>query len=204
MGVTLMKVNPVSGYMSMKARMDRRRETGREIPESYLKAFNDFKTMVDKAESFKEKYGLKSNEDVRDAAIKFVLSHPGVHSACPTMNTFDDLETFVSMSGQILKTTDNSMLNDYRATLGHLYCRHACGICESACPHHIPVNTIMRYNHYFMAQGREKHAMIKYAQLMRARADRCHDCSGPCAKACPYNVPIQGLLTLAHENLTLV
>jgi len=204
MGVTLMKVNPVGGYMSMQARMDRWKESGRDIPENYVKAFDDFKAMVDKAEPFKEKYGLKSNEEVRDAAIKFVLSHPGVHSACPTMNTFDDLNTFVALSGQTLETADNSMLNDYRATLGHLYCRHACGICESACPQNVPVNTIMRYNHYFTAQGREKHAMSKYAQLGHAKADGCQDCSGACAKACPYHVPIQGLLGLAHENLTLV
>ena len=61
----------------------------------------------------------------------------------------------------------------------------------------------MRYNHYFDAQGREKHAMSKYADLKELNAGSCDNCEGHCTKTCPYNVPIQGLLTLAHQNLVL-
>ncbi|MFH1943039.1 MAG: aldo/keto reductase [bacterium] len=203
MGITLMKTNPVASYLSTKERFDKAIADGRQIPERYLKMLDEYKLLIDKAEIFKRKYGLGSNEQVRDAAIKFCLSHPDVHSVCPSMNSFEELETFVALSGEKLESSDTSMLNDYEATLGHLYCRHACGICESACPQHIPVNTIMRYDHYFQAPGREKHAMLKYAKLSDANASRCHNCAGHCVAACPYNIPIQSLLVLAHQNLTL-
>jgi predicted aldo/keto reductase-like oxidoreductase len=62
----------------------------------------------------------------------------------------------------------------------------------------------MRYNHYFVAQGREKHAMQEYARLTRPNADACVNCSGECEAACPYNVPVRTLLAQAHENLMLV
>jgi ferredoxin len=61
----------------------------------------------------------------------------------------------------------------------------------------------MRYEHYFSAQGREKEAMLKYARIPGARAEGCGSCPGHCEKACPYGVPIQGMLLLAHHQLTL-
>jgi predicted aldo/keto reductase-like oxidoreductase len=67
----------------------------------------------------------------------------------------------------------------------------------------VPVNAIMRFRHYFSAQGREKHALAEYAGLGSGRADHCADCAGPCQKACPYGVPIQAMLALAHTTLTL-
>ncbi|MDH5385777.1 MAG: hypothetical protein OEY18_13830, partial [Candidatus Aminicenantes bacterium] len=71
------------------------------------------------------------------------------------------------------------------------------------CPQGVPVNTIMRYNHYFVAQGREKEAMEKYNKIPGTKADMCSTCSGYCEGACPHNVPIQGMLLLAHEQLSL-
>ena len=203
MGVTLMKTNPVGVFNRWKFGIDDAIAKGRKVPDETIQVRDKYQAYIDKGKGFFEKYGLKSEEDVRDAAIKFVLSHPGVHSACPSINNFDELETYAALSGKTLVSTETSMLRDYESTLGRLYCRHACGICHSACPHDVPVNTIMRYNHYFMAQGREKRAITKYNKLVRT-ADACRNCSGPCVAACPYQVPIQGMLMAAHENLTLV
>ena len=65
------------------------------------------------------------------------------------------------------------------------------------------MNTIMRYNHYFTAQKREKHAMEHYATLAGNNAAACSGCSGLCQEACPYGVSIQGLLITAHQTLSL-
>ncbi|MFP4488260.1 MAG: hypothetical protein ACLFN1_03050 [Bacteroidales bacterium] len=46
---------------------------------------------------------------------------------------------------------------------GFSNCRIGCDKCESACPHNIPVNTILRYNYYYMPKKREKYAMSLYA-----------------------------------------
>ena len=117
--------------------------------------------------------------------------------------TFDDVKNLLKLSGSSLGKEETSMLAAFEEGCGQLYCRHACGECESSCPHQVPVNTIMRYNHYFDAHGSEKYALEKYALLAASKADNCRDCTGWCEKSCPYGVPIQGLLNIAHTRLTL-
>jgi len=204
MGATLMKTNPIGVYLRKNASVEGRKQAGRRISEAEQKRVDDYKEWITRAEAFKEKYNLTTNEEVRDAAIKFTLTNPDVHSVCPSIRNFEDLETYAALSGKKLDDTDSSMLLDYEKTLGRYYCRHACGMCEPSCPHNVPVNTIMRYNHYFAAQGKEKHAMLNYAQLPAANADKCSKCEGICQSHCPYNVPVQGLLVTAHQNLTMV
>lgn len=203
MGVTLMKTNPVKVYSRWKAELDKAIENGRNIPDRIIKLGEEYKTWLKGADKFKKKFGLNNDDEVRDCAIKFVLSHPGVHTVCPSLNNFEDLETFVRLSGEKLTSEDAVRLNEYESTRGKLYCRHACGTCEKACPYQVPVNTIMRYNHYFEAHGQEKYAMRKYAELERNKADHCQECTGSCEKACPYQIPVQSLLMSAHQNLTL-
>ncbi|UCC38835.1 MAG: aldo/keto reductase [Candidatus Aminicenantes bacterium] len=202
-GTTLMKTNPAATYNRMKAGIDKMKEEGKKIPDFYNKLMDRLKARVDQAEAFKKEQGLTSFDQLRDAAIKFVLSHPGVHSACPTIGNYSQLEAYVALSGKKLEPKEAKMLSAYKSTYGQFYCRHACGECESRCPRGVPVNTIMRYNHYFEAQGREKTAMVKYAALQANKADNCLNCSGNCERACPYGVPIQGLLALAHQTLSL-
>jgi len=203
MGATLMKTNPVRVYLRREEYVNRAKEAGREIPEIAWKILEENKRHVEKAEDFKKKYGLTSFNEIDDAAIKFVLSHPYVHSACLTIDTFEELESFVTLSGKKLESTERDMLADYESVYGRYYCRHACGQCEPYCPHSVPVNTIMRYYHYFSAQRREKYAMEKYNSLSRTNAIVCSSCAGYCESACPYSVHIQGLLILAHQTLTL-
>ncbi len=203
MGTTLMKANPVIEYRDLKDFTDKAKEAGQDIPERAVKMLDLYKSRAEEAEAFKKKYNLDSFEEVRAAAIRFGLSHPDVHSTCPTITNFSDLEAYVALSGTALNSVETKMLTDYRALYGKLYCRHACGLCEPHCPHHVPINTIMRYNHYFVAQHRERRAMVKYAQMQAAKADKCQSCPGHCQTACPYNVPVQGLLLSAHHRLTL-
>lgn len=203
MGITLMKTDPVNEYIFVKNYYDEQAEKGEPSSEETMKRMDEFKLWLNQAETFKKKYGLQSNEEVRKAAITFCLNNQDIHSVCATMNSFDDLEKFIGLSGGRLEVSDSSMLEDYKTAFGQLYCRHACGICEKACPYNIPINTIMRYNHYFQAQKREKYAVEKYAKLSQRTAERCHNCSGHCESECPYNVPIQGLLIEAHKNLSL-
>lgn len=202
-GVTLMKTNPVKVYGRWKQGIENyRKRSGKALPDRIKRLDSDYKTWLGKAESFKKKYGLKGETEIRDAAIKFVLGHPGVHSVCPSMNSFEELQAFAALSGGKLAGGEVSMLKDYEKSLGSYYCRHACGTCESSCPHRVPVNTIMRFNHYFEAQGQEKHAISEYAAISPG-AEYCFDCSGYCQRACPHGVPIQSLLLNAHQNLIL-
>ena len=203
MGVTLMKTDPVNVNARVVESMDARRQSGRQIPERAQRLADEYQAFVDGAAEFRERYGLVSAEQVKQAATKFVLSNDGVHTVCPTINTFDQLEGFVSLSGQKLAEPEGSMLDSYGSLLGRFYCRHACGECEGSCPNAVPVNTILRYNHYFEAHGREKHAMNKYERLKNKTAAACANCSGFCESACPHGVPARFMLTRAHENLAL-
>jgi predicted aldo/keto reductase-like oxidoreductase len=207
MGTTLMKMNPVkSGEYEkqvLQSYEERFKKLNRELPDSIKKLRTYTDERETKTAAFLKEHGLAGAEQVRDAAIKFCLSHPDVHCLCPTINSFEDLDAFTALSGTKLTGSETSLLADYQDIYGPFYCRHACGACEPACPEGVPVNTIMRYDHYFRGQGREKTAMEQYAALGEHNASSCPECAGPCERACPYGVPIQGLLTLAHETLTL-
>jgi len=202
-GLTLMKTNPVGGYTSTKDEIEALEKKGEKVPPVYSAILPRLKEKADKAEAFVKKYNLQNSGEIRNAAIRFVLNNPGVHCACISFQNFDDVKNYVKLSGSRFTAEDQVLLAAYREGLGAFYCRHDCGKCEIQCPHQVPVNQIMRYNHYFQAQGREKYAMLKYAALSRTKPDVCRDCPGHCELSCPYGVPIQGLLLLAHNRLIL-
>jgi len=157
-----------------------------------------------KAESFIEKRQLHDENGKREAAIGFVLNNPAVHSALISFKSFTDIDDYVSLSGKQLTAENKMTIKSFQESLGHLYCRHACGMCENQCPYEVPINTIMRYNHYFMAQGREKYAINKYLNLPGSKPDVCSECEGFCEISCPYGVSIRSLLSIAHQNMSLI
>jgi len=202
-GTALMKTTPIAIYYSLKSRVEQLEKEGKEIHPFYSSGLKRYKEKLDRAQDFIKKYNLQNQTEIREAAVRFVLDNPNVNTVCCLAKTYDDLDQFLRLSGTKLRGWDKAQLNAYREGCGELYCRHACGLCEPQCPHTVPINTIMRYNHYFMAQGREKEAMEKYAAIPGAGADQCRSCPGYCEDVCPYNVPIQGMLIFAHNQLSL-
>ncbi|MCK4763851.1 MAG: aldo/keto reductase [Candidatus Aminicenantes bacterium] len=201
-GTTLMKVNPVGSYHAYKERFEEAEKKGQ--PTERLKGLvARMKKRAGQARDFIKKHNLTDNEAIRSAAYRFVLDNKNAHSALFNFSNFEQVDSMLGISGTGFSGKDQKTLSALSQGCGDLYCRHACGACESKCPAGVPVNTIMRYHHYFDAQGREKHALQKYAALPTAKADRCFQCSGMCETACPYGVPIQGLLMMAHGSLTL-
>jgi len=203
LGLTIMKSNPLGRYYSTMDRIEQLKKDGQPIDERLQKSMEQMAETAKQAESFIQKNGLKTPAEVKAAALKFVLADARVHTLNLAFNTFDDVQSFLALSGQTLGGKDRVLLASYEAGCGSLYCRHACGICEADCPSGVPVNTIMRYNHYFEAQGSERYAMGEYAALETAKADACRTCQGFCEKACPYGVPVRALLCMAHSQLTM-
>ncbi|MEF8985451.1 MAG: aldo/keto reductase, partial [Bacteroidales bacterium] len=202
--VTLMKTDPFGGfYLTVKKSIDRYLNENKEMPASLKRIHDRYLNKHQKARSFLDKYGLGSDSEIRYAAIKFVLNNPGVHSVMITFQNYEDIDNYLNLSGKRFTYKEQAKLGEAEKLMGPFYCRHACGICEPSCPHHVPVNTIMRYNHYFTAQRREKEAMVQYNTLNTAKADLCADCPAPCEVACPFGVKIHDLLQVAHENLSL-
>jgi len=202
-GTTLMKANPIGNVPVIEERIKKIKSEGKEIPKHYKNILVRLEAKQKRAAAFIQKYKLDDYSRMREAAIRFCLSNPNVHSICCNFKNFELLDTFLALSGTRLDGMDKEKLAAYKEGCGALYCRHACGLCESSCPHSVPVNAIMRYNHYFDAQGKEKYAMKNYAAIKGNKADMCANCRGYCESACPYGVPIHGLLTLAHQTLTL-
>jgi len=202
-GATIMKSNPLGRYYDMKARLEQMTKEGQAIDERMQKSMAQMEETAKQAEAFIQKNGLKTPAEIKAAALKFVLEDPRVHTLNLAFNTFDDVRNSLALSGSGLGEKERGMLAAFERECGPLYCRHACGVCESQCPSGVPVNTIMRYNHYFESQGSEKFAMEKYAALDSAKADACRRWEGFCEMACPYGVPVRVLLNLAHTQLTL-
>ncbi len=203
LGLTIMKSNPLGRYYSTMDRIEQLKKDGQPIDERLQKSMEQMAETAKQAEAFIQKNGLKTAAEIKAAALKFVLSDTRVHTLNLAFNTFDDVQNLLALSGQSLGGKDRVLLASYENDCGSLYCRHACGVCEAACPNGVPVNSIMRFNHYFEAQGSEKHAMAEYAALETARADACRTCPGPCEAACPHGVPVRALLCMAHGQLTL-
>jgi len=201
-GAAIMKSNPVGSYEEALERIEAYKKYGQAVPESLISLAARLKILAARAEAFQAKYRLAGGTETARAAVQFVLANQDVSTVCCTFKNTDDLEKFLPVSGSKLGIAGQAELQLYAATFGRLYCRHACGLCEPECPHSVPVNTIMRYEHYLRAQGREKSARGKYLAQIAVKSDRCRCCSGYCEKACPYGVPVQGQLVLAHERFT--
>ncbi|MFC2137725.1 aldo/keto reductase [Bacteroidota bacterium] len=201
----IMKSNPVYIYELMNDRMTKYEEEGKE-PSEFTKAFYDkFKVMKESALIYFGEYGITGEKEIMDAASKFVLSNPKAHTTIWDFSNFDDVELMLNLSGQKLTITDEDILEGYHKHMGKYSCRIGCNDCESACPHKIPVNKIMRYNYYYSAKKQEKRAMAKYAKLQGKKPiDVCLNCEGHCEKACKYGVLTRPMLALAQKNLEFI
>lgn len=207
MGVTLMKMNPAlttsEERQTIAGIKERLAKAGREIPETQQKLFKITEERGAAVDAFLKKHGLEGPEQVRGAAIKYCLGRPEVHAVCPSINSFEDLDSYLALSGGRFEARDAEMLADCRDVYGDLTCRIGCGACEPACPRGVPVATVMRYKYYFRTLRQEKAAMAEYAALGDHGAAECAGCDAPCERACPHGLPVGGLMALAHETLTL-
>ncbi|MBD3414956.1 MAG: hypothetical protein GF421_11060 [Candidatus Aminicenantes bacterium] len=202
-GTAIMKATPIAIYYNLKSSIDKMEKENKDIHPLYAAGLKRYSDKVERAEGFIKQNNLDNPEKIKDAAIKFVLDNPNVSTVCCLAKTYTEMEQFLHLSGSRLSGTERDRLSKYEQGCGDLYCRHACGLCEPHCPQGVPVNTIMRYYHYFNAQGRESEAMHNYASVPGTNAEVCRNCSGPCEKACPFGVPVQGMLLTAHHQLTL-
>lgn len=204
-GTVVMKSNPVYIYHMIDDGIRRRKEEGSEISEYMQNFYDKYKKMHAGAAEFFKRYGAATEEELSDAALKFILGDERAHTIIWDFKNFDSVTRILGLSGQKLDPTGEKALSAYRQSFGPLTCHIGCNECEKACPHHLPVNTIMRYNYYFMAKKEEKESMKKFAGLPGKKpSEVCTDCDAPCEQACPNGVQTRSLLAAAQHNLDWV
>ena len=201
---TVMKSNPVKMYNMFKNIAGQYEANNEEMPERWKDTYEEFKQHNKNAQIYLETNGIISNDDeLSDVATRFVLKNPDVNSVLVDFQNFGALESHLKYASESLTPTNLSHLTDLRNTITNISCRIGCNVCESYCLHNVPVNTILRYNYYFIVKGEEKYAMHKYRDLPGGKPNACSDCEGFCEKACPYGVLTRPLLAIAHKNLSL-
>ena len=143
-------------------------------------------------------------ESFAQAAFKWVLSNEDVAGLVVSISRFEQIDEYLSASGKSPTADDVALLEKYDALVSQSYCRPGCGACLSHCPNDLPIDDVLRYRMYFESYGREKEAMRLYAALDPGRrADHCASCDAPCAKACPFEIPIRERMAEADRLLRL-
>jgi aryl-alcohol dehydrogenase-like predicted oxidoreductase len=129
-GTTLMKTNPIRSYNNMKEWLERQKSRGREMNKQDRENVARMEKKLENAQEFIKRHNLKSEKEIRDAAIRFVLSNPNVSTVCVTVLNFEEMRDYLKLSGSRLGPQDKALLSAYSKECGSLYCRHACGLCE--------------------------------------------------------------------------
>jgi len=195
----------IQGWFEYLEGMGNTREQAIERITKYLEREGPrFEESLKLSKPFIEKHGIKSQDELDMKSLQWVLRNPDAHTICPSTPTFDALDKVLTLSGTELSAAGAQFLDEYARAYEAYNCSFSCTECAGACPHKVPVSTIMRYAYYYRKQGREKHAMRKYARLGTQNAAVCLDCDAPCVGACPYGVQAQARLFEAHGLLTMV
>ncbi|MFO7733866.1 MAG: aldo/keto reductase, partial [Candidatus Aminicenantes bacterium] len=99
---TIMKSNPLGRYYDMKDRVERMKAEGQEIDERMQKSMAQMEETAKQAESFIKEHSLATPSEIKTAALKFVLGDPRVHTLTLAFNTFEDVQSYVGLSGSAL------------------------------------------------------------------------------------------------------
>lgn len=203
-GALLMKTDPFGKrYLDIIDKVNALRKENKPVDENTSRRYEIILEKQKNGKAYLPEDQFSDNRARREAAVNFVLDNPDVSSALISFSNFDEIQDYVSLSGGKLSQENRSVINEVKDKYGHLYCRHGCGICEKSCPHSVPVNTIARFNHYFISQKREKYAIQKFIELQGPKNEKCLNCEGFCESACPYGVSVRTLMAISHENLNL-
>jgi predicted aldo/keto reductase-like oxidoreductase len=126
------------------------------------------------------------------AALRWVISNPNVHTTIPGITAFDQLETDLGiMRDPTLTEQDKAGLIAGSDEPG-LYC-NACSNCVPGCPNSLPIPELMRA--YMYAYGYHNAAMASelLGEVM-AKADPCAGCTS-CTAVCVRGFDIRKKIT---------
>ncbi len=125
------------------------------------------------------------------AALRWVLRHPGVSTTIPSMATFEQMQQNVAAMGQSASWKDDLSLRLYADTAERRYCR-ACGECRDQCPSSADIPSALRAVMYAEGYGRPDMARETIAGLLLP----CRECS-VCPVVCRFGLDVPSRLAAA-------
>jgi hypothetical protein len=132
------------------------------------------------------------------AALKWVLSRPGVATTVPSMTDMDQLEENVKAMDHPLSPADEKVLTAHLEAIQPFYCR-MCGKCEGTCAQGLPVADVLRCLTYADGYGQFALGRERFLELPARQPDaRCADCT-ECTVKCPYGVQVSSRMARAQE-----
>ncbi len=149
--------------------------------------------------------GDLSAGNAAELALRFVLSHPGVHVALSGMSSIEMVEQNAAAvdKGPLSEAEVGSInaMMDRNRELARLYCT-GCRYCMP-CSNGVEIPQVFELVNYFRVYGMEEHALAQYARLVEDGGDasKCAAC-GECLSKCPQNIEIPEQLREAAELLS--
>ncbi|MRR21677.1 oxidoreductase [bacterium] len=115
------------------------------------------------------------------AALRWVISNPNVHTTIPGITAFDQLETDLKVMRDINLTDQEKAELVADASWPGLFC-NACSNCVPGCPNNLPIPELMRA--YMYAYGYRNAAMA--SELIAETAVKSDPCAGceNCSASC--------------------
>ena len=131
------------------------------------------------------------------AALKWVISQPGISTTIPSMTDMDQLEENVKAMAQPFSAGDQKLLAAHLEMIRPLYCR-MCGQCDGACQKALPVADVLRCLTYADGYGQFALGRERFLELSsELTAVRCGDCA-ECTVDCPHGVKVSDRMARAQ------
>ena len=146
------------------------------------------------------KHPNMGNLSPHQAALKWVLQYPYVHTTIPGMVTLQQVAENAKVMGSGMSWYDRKTLDRYAKVIDRIYCR-MCGACEHTCPKQVAIPDVMRYMMYAEGYGDLPLGQAEYRSLPEtASAVQCLDCTR-CVARCVNGLKIGHRMTYAHQLL---
>ncbi len=139
------------------------------------------------------------------AALKWALSNPNVHTTIPGMTTFDHVNADLKVLADITLTAEEKSGLIAAAASGGLYC-NACQNCLKGCPANLPIPEMMRAYMYAYGYGNLAMAsdLLRETDATSDPCTLCETCSAECIKGFDLRGKITDIARLKHVPYDLI
>jgi uncharacterized protein len=138
------------------------------------------------------KLGKEAQKMQYQAALKWALRTPHVHTTIPGITNFQELEENLAIMENLDLTNEEEEFLSFASRMEGLYC-NACDVCTGSCPVNIPIHDIMRAYMYAYGYGEMNKAKEELTRL-GINDNPCKDCL-ICTARCVKGFDLRGKIS---------